>query len=80
MISTNDSSLYIFQHIRSICDEFEKKGLPNYPHGVPFTYWEQYLHLRTYLSLSVVYILVVTFLSIAIILMNPWLAFIIVSL
>lgn len=77
-LSNTSDIIETVRHIRSICDEFEEKGLPNYPHGVPFTYWEQYLHLRTYLSLSVVCILVVTFLAIAIILINPWLAFIVV--
>lgn len=29
------------QEIRAICAKFEERGLPNFPTGVPFVYWEQ---------------------------------------
>ena len=32
--------------VRDICRKYEEKGLPNFPTGVPFTYWEQYIRLR----------------------------------
>ncbi|GAB1608434.1 protein patched homolog 1-like [Argonauta hians] len=79
-LSNTSDMIRTVQHIRSICKEFERKGLPNYPRGVPFTYWEQYLHLRMYLSLSILCILVVTFLVIAIMLVNLWIAVIVVIL
>ncbi len=34
------------REIRAVCDDFARKGLPNFPRGIPFTFWEQYLTLR----------------------------------
>ncbi|CAI9725752.1 protein patched homolog 1-like [Octopus vulgaris] len=79
-LSNTSDMIETVRHIRSICKEFEGKGLPNYPRGVPFTYWEQYLHLRMYLSLSILCILIMTFLVIAIILVNLWIAVIVMAI
>eukprot|EP00096_Caligus_rogercresseyi_P013587 TRINITY_DN6219_c0_g1_i1.p1 TRINITY_DN6219_c0_g1~~TRINITY_DN6219_c0_g1_i1.p1 ORF type:complete len:865 (+),score=182.35 TRINITY_DN6219_c0_g1_i1:286-2595(+) len=39
--------------IREICSKFEEqRGLPNFPSGVPFSYWEQYISLRFWLAVS----------------------------
>uniref|UniRef100_A0A183GWC0 DUF5703_N domain-containing protein n=1 Tax=Heligmosomoides polygyrus TaxID=6339 RepID=A0A183GWC0_HELPZ len=32
--------------IRATCDQFVEQGLPNFPQGIAFTFWEQYLHLN----------------------------------
>lgn len=37
---------FLFQDIRSVCDKFAEQGLPNFPQGIAFTFWEQYLHLN----------------------------------
>lgn len=42
--STKDITTVI-KEIREICAKFEEKGLPNFPTGLPFIYWEQYLRL-----------------------------------
>jgi hypothetical protein len=68
-----------FQAIRDICDTYTDRGLPNYPSGVPFTFWEQYINLRFYLALSILCILMVTFVVLTLVLLNPWLASIVVS-
>lgn len=68
------------QAIREICDTYTDRGLPNYPSGVPFTFWEQYINLRFYLSMAVLCILLVTFVVLTLVLLNPWLATIVVSL
>ena len=37
--------------VRQICDYFTTKlGMPNYPWGIPFLFWDQYMHLRTHLA------------------------------
>ncbi|XP_061192639.1 protein patched homolog 1-like [Saccostrea echinata] len=64
--------------VRDICDTYTDRGLPNYPSGTPFTFWEQYINLRFYLSLSLLCVLVVTFLVLTLVLVNPWLASIVV--
>lgn len=35
--------------VRDICKQFDERGLPNYPSGIPFVYWEQYQDLVQYL-------------------------------
>ena len=34
------------KEIREICDLFTLEGLPNFPQGIAFTFWEQYLYLN----------------------------------
>ena len=65
--------------IRDICDKFAAHGLPNYPMGIIFTFWEQYLNLRFYLMLALVCVLAGIFLVLSIVLMSPWTAFMVVS-
>jgi len=69
----------VVMQIREICDEFTSRGLPSYPSGIPFTFWEQYINLRFYLMLALLCILVVTFIVLSVVLVNPWLSGIIVS-
>ncbi|XP_063239039.1 protein patched [Bacillus rossius redtenbacheri] len=38
--------------VRELCRRFEERGLPNYPSGIPFLFWEQYLGLRRALGLA----------------------------
>ena len=66
------------QAIRAICQRFEDRGLPNFPTGIPFTYWEQYVRLRFYLISALVVVLAAVFLVISAFLFNPWTATLIV--
>ncbi|KAH9499847.1 Protein patched 1 [Bulinus truncatus] len=77
-LSSTEEVIEVITEIRSICEEFSKKGLPNFPSGVPFTFYEQYINLRFYLMLSLICVLVVTFIVLTVILMNPWIAAIVV--
>ncbi|XP_059620368.1 protein patched isoform X2 [Phlebotomus argentipes] len=64
--------------IREICEKFEARGLPNYPSGIPFTFWEQYMNLRENLTLALGAALGMTFILVAIALLSLWGAFLIV--
>ena len=79
----NDSTVLMgffkFQAVREICDTFTDRGLPNYPSGAPFTFWEQYINLRFYLSLAILCVLLSTFVVLTLVLVNPWLATVVVS-
>ena len=67
------------QDVRTICESFANmRGLPNYPHGIIFTFWEQYVSLRFYLTLAVVAALTAIFLILAILLLNLIAAFLVV--
>ncbi|GFN88088.1 patched protein, partial [Plakobranchus ocellatus] len=77
-LSSTEEVIDVITEIRAICDEYNSKGLPNFPMGVPFTFYEQYIHLRYYLMVSLVAVLSVTFVVLTVVLMNPWTAFIVV--
>lgn len=68
------------ESVRSICEEFMRQGIKNYPNGYPFLFWEQYIGLRHWFLLSISIVLACTFLVCAILLLNPWTAGVIVSL
>jgi len=71
--STEDITDMIEQ-VRSICKKFEDRGLPNFPAGIPFTFWEQYLKLRFFLFLALACVLVAIFLVLCVALMSIWAA------
>lgn len=54
------------------CEKFTDAGLPNFPSGLPFTFWEQYLHLTNNLLFAIVIITGAVFLVISLLLFNPW--------
>ena len=64
--------------MRAICKKFEDRGLPNFPAGIPFTFWEQYLKLRFFLFLALACVLVAIFLVLCLALMSIWAAAVIV--
>uniref|UniRef100_A0A8D0AH30 Patched 2 n=1 Tax=Sander lucioperca TaxID=283035 RepID=A0A8D0AH30_SANLU len=64
------------ESVRSICDEFSRKGVLNYPNGYRFLFWEQYIGLRHWFLLAISVVLACTFLVCAILLLNPWTVFI----
>ncbi|KAL7885043.1 hypothetical protein AOLI_G00078130 [Acnodon oligacanthus] len=66
------------ESVRSICSNYSRQGLPSYPNGYPFLFWEQYVGLRHWLLLFISVVLASTFLVCAIFLLNPWTAGIIV--
>jgi len=66
------------QETRAVCKKFEEKGLPNYPRGIPFTFWEQYINLRRYLLLALGSILGAVLTILTILLFNLWAALVVV--
>lgn len=77
MIGTNEIRTLITT-IRDLCEKFESRGLPNYPSGIPFIFWEQYITLRTYLSLIILAALCATFICVGILLLSCWAAMLVV--
>lgn len=56
--------------VRSICKHFDERGLPNYPSGIPFVYWEQYQELHQYFFVAVLVALLLLFIICALFLCN----------
>ncbi|XP_039957123.1 protein patched [Bactrocera tryoni] len=65
-------------HIRDLSVKFEARGLPNYPSGIPFIFWEQYMTLRWSLALILCISLVAAFMLISILLLSVWAAALVV--
>ncbi|XP_060787912.1 protein patched homolog 1 isoform X2 [Neoarius graeffei] len=66
------------ESVRTICNNYSRLGVPSYPNGYPFLFWEQYVGLRHWLLLFISVVLACTFLVCAVFLLNPWTAGIIV--
>ncbi|XP_059471270.1 protein patched [Neocloeon triangulifer] len=62
----------MIKQVRKLCAKFEDKGLPNYPIGIPFMFWEQYLGLRQSLAVALVVALAAVSITILALLLNPW--------
>lgn len=56
--------------VRSICYHFDARGLPNYPSGIPFVYYEQYQELHMYFFSSVIFALLIVFIICGLFLCN----------
>lgn len=67
----------MIKEIRAICDMYAEEGLPNFPSGIAFTFWEQYLHLSSNLLQAICVIALAVLCVISIIIFNPWAASII---
>ena len=66
------------QDVREICDKYSDDGLPNYPSGVPFTFWEQYIWLGRQILIAISISLGVTLIAMATMLFNIWAAAVVV--
>lgn len=64
--------------VRELCKKFEARSLPNYPSGIPFIFWEQYIDLRTCLLLIIICALCAAFVCVGILLLSCWAAGLIV--
>ncbi|XP_023725439.1 protein patched [Cryptotermes secundus] len=70
--------IHLIAQVRLLCQKFEERGLPNFPSGIPFLFWEQYLGLRQSLGLALLCALVAVFLVMAVLLLNLWAATLVV--
>uniref|UniRef100_A0A1I7Z3V5 SSD domain-containing protein n=1 Tax=Steinernema glaseri TaxID=37863 RepID=A0A1I7Z3V5_9BILA len=64
----------MIREVRGTCERFEAEGLPNFPQGIAFTFWEQYLDLSWNLFLAICIIAGCVFLVVSSIIFNPWAA------
>jgi patched 1 len=69
----------VIRQVRELCAKFEERGLPNYPAGIPFVFWEQYLGLRQSLGVALVAALAWVAVTILALLLNPWMALLVAA-
>lgn len=60
----------MIKQVREVCKRFEARGLPNFPSGIPFLFWEQYTHLRPTLCMAVLVALGSVFIVVSLLLLN----------
>jgi len=77
-LGDTEAMVQTISEVREICERFATQGLPNFPHGIPFTFWEQYLNLRLYLILALACSLGAVFITVCILMMSPWTAAVII--
>ncbi|XP_037941550.1 protein patched-like [Teleopsis dalmanni] len=65
-------------HIRDLSVKFETRGLPNYPSGIPFIFWEQYMTLRASLGLILCCSVIAAFFLVTVLLLSAWAALLVV--
>merc|ERR1739848_134099 len=69
----------MIHQVRAVCEQFsEKRDLPNFPNGIPFTFSEQYINLRMWLMLALAALLASAFIMTSILMMSPWIGAIVV--
>lgn len=64
----------LIRNVRQLCKKFEELGLPNFPYGIPFIFWEQYMNLRRWLMVALASALGSNVLINGILLLNIWAA------
>ncbi|KAH8399350.1 hypothetical protein KR215_008222 [Drosophila sulfurigaster] len=65
-------------HIRDLSVKFEGHGLPNYPSGIPFIFWEQYMTLRSSLALILACAFLAAMLLVSLLLLSVWAAVLVI--
>ncbi|XP_065204858.1 protein patched-like [Planococcus citri] len=68
----------LISQVRDLCQKFEAKGVPSFPSGIPFLFWEQYQDLRWYLAIAILCSLSVVFCTVFLLLFNVWAAAVVV--
>lgn len=76
-MNTNEIKTLI-STIRDLCEKYEVRGLPNYPSGIPFTFWEQYMDLPLSLVKILVLANVAAMILVGVLLLSVWAALLIV--
>ncbi|TGZ37491.1 Protein patched [Temnothorax longispinosus] len=60
--------------VRELCKKFEERGLPNFPSGILFLFWEQYMDLRSSMGIALLAALSVSLFVVGLLLLNIWAA------
>uniref|UniRef100_A0A1B6DUL2 SSD domain-containing protein n=1 Tax=Clastoptera arizonana TaxID=38151 RepID=A0A1B6DUL2_9HEMI len=65
---------HLVSQVRDLCQRYELRGLPNFPSGIPFLFWEPFLRIRLIFALSVLCALSAVFTIMALFTFNLWAA------
>lgn len=73
-LTDTDQITELIGNVRELCRKFEERGLPNFPSGIPFLFWEQYMGLRSCLGVALLAALGASVVVVGILLLNLWAA------
>ncbi|XP_046629599.1 protein patched isoform X1 [Neodiprion virginianus] len=73
-LTDTDQITELIGSVRELCRKFEERGLPNFPSGIPFLYWEQYMGLRGCLGIALLAALGASVAVVGVLLLNLWAA------
>ncbi|KAG8230581.1 hypothetical protein J437_LFUL004494, partial [Ladona fulva] len=62
----------LIRSVRELCSRFEARGLPNFPTGIPFLFWQQYLGLRGALAAALGAAIAAAWAAAALLLLDAW--------
>ncbi|XP_071455100.1 protein patched [Hetaerina americana] len=69
----------LLRSVRELCARFEARGLPNFPAGIPFLFWQQYLGLRGALAAALGAAIAAAWAAAALLLLDAWGALLVAS-
>ncbi|XP_046388102.1 protein patched [Ischnura elegans] len=69
----------LLRSVRELCGRFEARGLPNFPAGIPFLFWQQYLGLRGALAAALGAAIAAAWAAAALLLLDAWGALLVAS-
>ncbi|CAG5106236.1 Similar to Ptch1: Protein patched homolog 1 (Mus musculus) [Cotesia congregata] len=64
----------LIRNARNLCTKFAELGLPNFPYGIPFIFWEQYMNLKRWLLIAFFSAIGANMLIVGVLLLNAWAA------
>ena len=73
-LTTTRDITEVIESVRLLCKKFEDRGLPNFPSGIPFMFWEQYMDLRSCLTIALLGALSASIVVVGVLLLNIWAA------
>ncbi|XP_055339601.1 protein patched homolog 1-like [Paramacrobiotus metropolitanus] len=78
-LNSTDDAVGFIEQVQSISQVFAERGVPSFPSGQLFTYWEQYVDLRFNMVLALGILLAVLCMATSVLLMNLWAAVVVTA-
>uniref|UniRef100_A0A0K0E695 SSD domain-containing protein n=1 Tax=Strongyloides stercoralis TaxID=6248 RepID=A0A0K0E695_STRER len=73
-LSDTETIVHMIKEVRAICSRYTELGIDNFPSGIAFVFWDQYLNLNITILKAIGIITFAVFIVITILLFNVWAA------
>uniref|UniRef100_A0A0K0FDZ6 Protein patched homolog 1 (inferred by orthology to a human protein) n=1 Tax=Strongyloides venezuelensis TaxID=75913 RepID=A0A0K0FDZ6_STRVS len=71
-LSDTETIVQMIKEVRAICSRYTELGVDNFPSGIAFVFWDQYLNLNVTILKAIAIITFAVFIVITILLFNIW--------